>query len=62
MSGEQPAAHQTPSVAIAKTASSRQARMDVVSSMETDDYVCISPSTPLHKAIEAMKQDEGGCA
>ncbi|HEV7798447.1 MAG TPA: CBS domain-containing protein [Pyrinomonadaceae bacterium] len=61
MSGEQFAASETPSVAIAKTASSRKAREDSVSSMETDDYVCIAPSTPLSKAIEAMKQDEGGC-
>jgi CBS domain-containing protein len=51
-----------PSVAQGKTASSRQARRDSVSSMETDDYVCIAPSTPLLKTIEAMKQDEGGCA
>jgi CBS domain-containing protein len=50
-----------PSVAIAKTASSRKARQDSVSSMETDDYVCITPSTPLSQAIEAMKKDEGGC-
>lgn len=62
MSGEQSAASQTPSVAIAKTASSRQARQDSVSSMEIDDYVCIAPSTPLFEAIEAMKKDEGGCA
>ena len=62
MSGEQSAASETPSVAIAKTASSRKARQDSVSSMETDDYVCIAPSTPLSQAIEAMKQDEGGCA
>jgi CBS domain-containing protein len=62
MSSEQTATPQTPSVAIAKTASSRQARQDSVSSMETDDYVCIAPSTPLLKAIEAMKKDEGGCA
>jgi|SRR5882672_138208 len=62
MSGEQSTAGQTPPVAIAKTASSRQARQDSVSSMETDDYVCIAPSTPLSQAIEAMKQDEGGCA
>lgn len=62
MSGEQSAANEAPSVAIAKTASSRQARQDSVSSMETDDYVCIAPSTPLAKAIEAMNQDEGGCA
>ena len=62
MSGEQSAASPTPSVALGKTASSRQASRDSVSSMETDDYVCIAPSTPLFKAIEAMKQDEGGCA
>ena len=62
MSGEQSAASETPSVAIAKTASSRKARADSVSSMETDDYVCISPTTSLAKTIEAMKQDEGGCA
>jgi CBS domain-containing protein len=62
MSGEQSAASETPTIAIAKTASSRKAREDRVTSMETDDYVCIAPSTPLYKAIEAMKQDEGGCA
>ena len=61
MSGQQYAS-ETPSVAVAKTASSRQARQDSVNSMETDDYVCIAPSTPLSKAIEAMSQDEGGCA
>lgn len=62
MSGEPPTTNESPSVAIAKTAPSRKARQDSVSSMETDDYVCISPSTPLFKAIEIMKQDEGGCA
>lgn len=62
MSGEQSTASPTPSVALGKTASSRQARRDSVSSMETDDYVCIAPSTPLLNAIEAMKHDEGGCA
>jgi len=30
--------------------------------MQTDDYVCIEPTTPLSTAIEVMKQDEGGCA
>ncbi len=30
--------------------------------LDTDDYVCIEPSTPLSRAIEIMKQDEGGCA
>ena len=62
MSGDHSASSQMPSVALGKTASSRQARADSVSSMETDDYVCIGPSTPLFKAIDAMKQDEGGCA
>jgi CBS domain-containing protein len=62
MSAEQSAASETPEIAIAKTASSRKARQDSVSSMETDDYVCIEPSTALSQAIEAMKKDEGGCA
>ena len=62
MPGEQFAPSETHAIAIAKTASSRKAREDSVSSMETDDYVCISPSTPLSEAIEAMRQDEGGCA
>jgi CBS domain-containing protein len=62
MSGKQTAASEMPSVAIAKTASSRKAREDSVSSMQTDDYVCIAPSMPLSRAIEAMKRDEGGCA
>jgi len=62
MSNQQSGASETPSVAIAKTASSRKAREDSVSSMEIDDYVCMAPSTPLSQAIEAMKQDEGGCA
>ena len=62
MSGEQSAANEALSIAIAKTASSRKARQDLVSSMDTDDFVCIAPSTPLSKAIESMTQDEGGCA
>jgi CBS domain-containing protein len=62
MSSEQSAPSKTPSVALGKTASSRKARQDSVSSMETDDYVCIAPSMPLSQAIEAMKKDEGGCA
>lgn len=62
MPSKRSATSESPEVVIAKTASSRKAREDSVSSMETDDYVCIAPSTPLSKAIEAMKQDEGGCA
>jgi len=64
MPREQPAAGPVPSdrVAVAKTKVSRHARSDRISLMEIDDYVCIEPSDPLNKAIEVMKQDEGGCA
>ena len=62
MSAEQLTADEMPSVAIAKTEVSRHARRDSVSLMETDDYVCLEPSDPLTKAIEVMKEDEGGCA
>jgi len=62
MSAEQQAAELRPSQAIAKTEASRQFRQNSVSLLETDDYVCLEPSDPLSKAIEAMKKDEGGCA
>ena len=62
MSNEQSGVSESPSVAIAKTASSRKAREDSVTSMQTDDYVCMAPSASLSQVIEAMKQDEGGCA
>ena len=48
--------------AVAKTEGLRRVRDDKVNLMQTDDYVCIEPSTPLRQAIEVMKQDEGGCA
>ena len=32
-----------------------------VSVLPTDDYVAVSPFTPLSQAIKAMKKDEGGC-
>src|SRR4029450_10522365 len=32
-----------------------------VSVLPTDDYVVVSPYTPLSQAIEVMKKDEGGC-
>ena len=32
-----------------------------MSVLPTDDYVVVSPYTPLSQAIEAMKNDEGGC-
>ncbi|HXI25838.1 MAG TPA: CBS domain-containing protein [Pyrinomonadaceae bacterium] len=37
------------------------ARDRKVSVLPTDDYVVVSPFTPLSQAIEAMKNDEGGC-
>ncbi len=37
------------------------ARDQRVSVLQTDDYVAVSPHTPLSQAIEAMKEDEGGC-
>ena len=40
----------------------RNIRNDSVNLLETDDYVCIMPETPLSRAIEVMKEDEGGCA
>jgi CBS domain-containing protein len=55
-------ADEAPAVVIAKTEASAHARRDKVSLMETDDYVCVEPSDPLSKAVEVMKQDEGGCA
>jgi len=45
-----------------KSEASPRVREDKVSLMETDDYVCIEPSTPLSAALEVMKKDEGGCA
>jgi CBS domain-containing protein len=38
-----------------------KAREQRVSLLQTDDYVAVSPYTPLSQAIEAMKTDEGGC-
>ena len=32
-----------------------------VSVLATDDYIAVSPYTPLSQAIEAMKHDESGC-
>ena len=45
-----------------KTDEPRRVREDSVGLLETDDYVCVAPSTPLSVAIERMKEDEGGCA
>src|SRR6185503_849116 len=64
MPSEEPNAGSMPTdrVALAKTEASRKARLDSVSLMQTDDYVCIEPSESLGRAIEVMKDDEGGCA
>ena len=62
MPGEHSTANESPSVVIGKTESPRKAREDSVSSMQTDDYVCVSPATALSTAVESMSQDEGGCA
>jgi CBS domain-containing protein len=59
-----PAAQQKkqPQTPADKTDQPRRARHDSITLLETDDYVCIAPSTPLAHAIERMKEDEGGCA
>jgi CBS domain-containing protein len=38
-----------------------RARDQRVRVLPTDDYIAVSPFTPLAQAIEAMKSDEGGC-
>src|SRR5918911_2222085 len=64
MSAENPAAAQkdAPQTPADKTDAPHRARRDSVTLMETDDFVCIKPDTPLAEAIEQMKRDEGGCA
>lgn len=45
-----------------KTDAPHRVRADSVTLLETDDFVCIRPETPLAQTIEQMKKDEGGCA
>jgi CBS domain-containing protein len=45
-----------------KTDAPHRARRDSVTLLETDDFFCVRPETPLTEAIEEMKKDEGGCA
>jgi CBS domain-containing protein len=45
-----------------KTDAPHRAHQDSVTLLETDDFICIRPDTPLSEAIEEMKKDEGGCA
>jgi len=63
MSIDQESAGQKPAVEISsKSEVLPRLREDKVSLMETGDFVCVEPSTPLAQAIEVMKRDEGGCA
>jgi len=63
MSTENPAAAQKsePLTPADKTDAPHRARHDSVTQLETDDFVCVRPDTPLAEAIEKMKKDEGGC-
>ena len=45
----------------ARRAGLPNARDERVSVLKTDDFIAVSPHTPLSQAIEAMKTDEGGC-
>src|SRR2546430_3123961 len=46
---------------VAKLNDLPKARDQRVSVLQTGDYIAVSPYTPLSQAIEAMKNDEGGC-
>ena len=62
MSADQTAQRKNPPQTPAdKTDQPRRARRDSITSLETDDYICVEPATPLAVAIEQMKEDEGGC-
>ena len=45
-----------------KTDAPQGVRSRSVTLLETKDFTCIRPETPLSEAIEKMKKDEGGCA
>ena len=63
MSVEEPAGQKrVPRTPADKTDAPRRVRDDSINLLETDDYVCIQPSTSLSEAIERMREDEGGCA
>lgn len=63
MSAEHPSTQQSEAQTPAdKTDAPHRARADSVTLLETDDFICIRPDTPLTEAIEQMKKDEGGCA
>lgn len=44
-----------------KTDEPPSVRSRSVTLLETKDFVCVHPETPLSEAIEQMKKDEGGC-
>ena len=62
MSAEHPATQKSePQTPADKTDAPHRARQDSVTLLETDDFFCVRPDTPLSEAIEQMKRDEGGC-
>jgi CBS domain-containing protein len=62
MSAEHPASTRSePQTPADKTDAPHRARQDSVTLLETEDFVCVRPDTPLSEAIERMKRDEGGC-
>ena len=63
MSAEQSAEQQkrVPQTPADKTDAPKRVRETSVQMLETDDYFCVTPDTPLAEAIEQMKRDEGGC-
>jgi CBS domain-containing protein len=62
MSAEYPATQKSePQTPADKTDAPHRARRDSVTLLETDDFFCVRPDTPLSEAIEQMKKDEGGC-
>jgi CBS domain-containing protein len=62
MSAEYPATQKSePQTPADKTDAPHRARRESVTLLETDDFFCVRPDTPLSEAIEQMKKDEGGC-
>ena len=64
MSPEQSAAEQkrAPAAPAEKTDAPRGVRGDSIKNIQSDDFFCVEPSTPLAEAIELIKNGEGGCA
>ena len=65
MSAERPAGERQkhePATPDEKTDPPRRIRTHSVELLETADFVCIEPTTPLSEAVVRMRMDEGGCA